>query len=196
MIVGATPWWNFDLSTSLLLLGVTLAISLLLRSQAKRNKRRPAPAPPAATFDLKAHELASDLEVQLHERCREMVGLLDTKTRALEILIRDADDRLARLQQVAANKPLAGPPSTDAEKSDENAEPLVIEMERSRINLAGGQRSRPGGDRARHESIYRLADQGLSAEEIGAQTRQSVAEVELILGLRRARGVDAPAENS
>jgi len=56
--------------------------------------------------------------------------------------------------------------------------------------LTGAAPSRADGEvPPLHKEIYRLADEGLDKVEIARRTSSTPGEVELILGLRRTRGV-------
>jgi hypothetical protein len=44
-------------------------------------------------------------QVEMHETARELKAELDTKMRALHVLMRDADERIARLEQLGQTNP-------------------------------------------------------------------------------------------
>jgi len=97
------------------------------------------------------------LEINLMEFSRDVEGRLDTRIRTLNKLIEDADERIARLEELEKNRPpgLSGP---------------------------GTERRIP----QLHREIYDLADSGLDKVEIARRTSIPTGEVELILGLRRS----------
>ncbi|MHC4178596.1 MAG: DUF6115 domain-containing protein [Planctomycetota bacterium] len=105
-------------------------------------------------------------EVQMHETARELSAQLDSKMRALQALIAEADRAAARLEAAAAKSPddLRQPAPSDPQPTTQ-AEALK-------------------SARRRQEEIYTLADYGLDAAEIARRVGSPVGEVELILGLR------------
>ncbi len=116
-----------------------------------------------------------DLEtvmLELDQLSRQIHGRLDTKLARIEALIRDADlriEKLGRLQRAAAGEPTI----------DITLEPAMPEGE----TAESASYSEPDP----HESVYRLAESGLSAIEIAHELGLNAGEVELILSLRRAR---------
>jgi len=96
---------------SIFLIGVgaliLLAVMLRLRSRAGQARaRQPRPDPPA---DAGARDAVERLTVDLEETARSVSALLDTKIRVLDKLIRDADERIARLEKLGG---AARPPRT------------------------------------------------------------------------------------
>jgi len=99
------------ISTLLFASGVLLAILILLRrslrhyrrmkrGESKKKARSPAATDPPA--GLQAHDDFDRAEVRLHELSRELFAKLDSKMVAVAQLVRDADDRIARLEALLA----------------------------------------------------------------------------------------------
>jgi uncharacterized protein DUF6115 len=116
-------------------------------------------------------EAIERMAVDLEEVARSISALLDTRMRALEKLIRDADERIARLEGLEtrdgsgpAESAQADEEPTDAQRAAEKAEETLTH----------------------HAHIYGLADQGRSVQEIAEQTGYPAGEVELVLSLRKA----------
>jgi hypothetical protein len=155
---------------ALLIVGMTLVVLFSLRLK-RRNRdlaeldRRSRDASSGPDVRASLERMAVDLE----EVARSVSAMLDTRMRALEKLIRDADDRIARLE--AARQGGAAPPAEGGEAS-------------------AGAKPGPGAQAeealAHHSHIYGLADQGLSVQEIAEQTGYQRGEVELVLSLRKA----------
>ncbi len=107
-----------------------------------------------------------NLLVELSEMSRQMTAQLDSRAAKLELLIKDADERLARLKQATNNLPgnLTMPsfPAPDPM-------PAIS----------------PSEDDQRHRAVYDLADSGKSVPEIATALAKPSGEVELILALRR-----------
>ncbi|MCG3136887.1 MAG: hypothetical protein HJJLKODD_00724 [Phycisphaerae bacterium] len=125
--------------------------------------------------------LRSDMEellVQIQELARQINGQIDTKFTKLEIAIRDADLRIARLQQLLhaeTPSPLESAATTD---------PYESTLPKSMPVETGDSTTPPEPADPARQHIYALADQGLSAVDIAGQTGQSTGEIELILALR------------
>jgi hypothetical protein len=101
------------------------------------------------------------LLVDLSEMARQITAQLDTRSTKLELLIKEADEKIAQLEAATTS-------STPPVRSPDlpNSSPLVEELD------------------PRHSEVYALADQGRDAYEIAAQLGRPRGEVELILALR------------
>ncbi len=106
-----------------------------------------------------------NLLVELSEMARQISAQLDTRATKLEILIKDADQRLAELARMRANPPKDSIISAPMEDSP-NIAPPPIEVD------------------PRHVEIYQLADSGQSTQDIAAKLDRPKGEIELILALR------------
>ena len=107
-----------------------------------------------------------NLLVELTKMTQAISAQLDTRAAKLELLIEDADRKIAQLQSIPARPP---------------AEPAPV------ASLAS-QSSRPPNGEAldgRYARIYALADSGQDAHQIAAELDRPQGEVELILALRR-----------
>jgi len=111
-----------------------------------------------------------NLLVELSEMSRQMTAQLDTRAAKLEMLIKDADERIATLQQISQN----APPSPRMSF----AEPKPAALEAPAV---------PGAveEDSRHREIYALADSGKSISDIATTLARPSGEIELILALRR-----------
>jgi hypothetical protein len=107
-----------------------------------------------------------NLLVELSEMARQISAQLDTRAAKLELLIKDADQRLAELKRLQAPLPPApfAEPPTGTENSNLAPPPLEIDP--------------------RHVEIYDLADAGKSPQDIAAKLDRPKGEIELILALR------------
>lgn len=167
LAVGALSPATPGLLTALGVLLITIVVFNMLR---RRLRHRPTFNPRAAidrAHDARVgHQARRNIEevmVEAEELVRRLAGHLDNKSARIEKLIRDADDRLARLS--------AATPATITEPHD-----------RSRQPPAAAHADRPAdpvsGD------VFRLADEGLATIEIAQQLSEGVGKVELILALR------------
>jgi len=132
---------------------------------APRAQPRPKPASP----DTSALDAVIRDTDELAER---LAAAMDARAERLEGLIRDADDRIRRLE--LARTRLAPEPSFAHQSQPTQAARLP--------------QSHPGsldsGADPVHSQVFALADQGLSALEIARRLGQPTGQVELILALR------------
>ena len=113
----------------------------------------------------------SNLLVELSEMARQMTAQLDTRAAKLELLIKEADERIGALRSGSALQPdSAGRAALEGVIVEAKA-PLGPSMPEQRID-------------PRHAQVYNLADEGLSPPEIARQLDRPSGEIELILALR------------
>lgn len=108
------------------------------------------------------------LLVELSEMVRQMNAQIDTRAGKLEVLIREADEKLAALKDATgstAKLPAASPGYVPPPPADRPA--MTSD--------------------SRHAQVYALADEGRNAGEIASSLDRPKGEIELILALR-ARG--------
>lgn len=155
--------------------------------KARRKTRKDPLAGPSPFSSLSAQRRIenqmTELLVELEKMTRQMNAQLDTRAAKLEELIRQADERLAALEERAARGPRAERPGTGGVGlSDPGfapagvADPGVAEV---------GDLPPPIPIDPRHAMVYRLADEGRNLHEIAREVQQPAGEVELILKLRR-----------
>lgn len=108
------------------------------------------------------------LLVELSEMTRQMSAQLDNRSAKLEILLKEADERIVQLRRLQQNAVPASPAQTPAFEAP--VEPVAAPM------------SEP--DPA-HAEVYALADQGRSVSEIATGLSRPSGEIELILALRQ-----------
>ena len=109
------------------------------------------------------------LLVELSQMARQLTAQLDTRATKLELLIREADEKIAALK---GDSSVSSPPPSD--QRPETA-PAATE---------------PASDGdPRHAEVYELADAGLAAPQIAQKLGQPTGEIELILALRPRRQV-------
>jgi hypothetical protein len=129
------------------------------------KKRDPLERPPSSSLAQQraVERQMSDLLVELAEMTRQLNAQIDTRAAKLELLLREADDKLAALRRAIGgnvSSVVSLSPSPDA--TDAEVDP-------------------------RHVEVYTLADQGRSPVEIAHHLRRPYGEVELILALRPAQ---------
>jgi DNA-binding NarL/FixJ family response regulator len=104
----------------------------------------------------------TELLVELEQMARQMTAQLDTRARKLELLIKEADEKIAALRDSGSSNPVI---------------PTFVPSETSSALPA------PAAD-PRHIEVYELADAGRSARQIAQQLGRPQGEIELILHLR------------
>ena len=182
-------------STQLAVLAVIVVLTALMVGNARRRLRERGPSPSEYAREqisrLKEHrEVKGDLEqlmVELHEAARRLNAQLDTKAAKLEILIHDADQRIASLRSADAQdaaQPLAPEVAAGAPQAlDVTVDDSTASSDEEAV-----------ADPVRHR-ILALAREGKSPVQIARATGIQPGEVELILALEasgRAGRANAP----
>jgi len=153
------------LPSILMIAGILLLVIILMSKQKNRGRKRgPVSEPNERLADLRQSAAGRDtlhtVMADVEELAQRLAAQLDNKAARIEKLIADADDRLARLEQAAAQPAPEAPPATPR-LTNQSDDPT-----RSRI--------------------YELADKGLSSIDIARRLDQPTGHVELILSLRSA----------
>ncbi|HOX07977.1 MAG TPA: hypothetical protein PK280_16385 [Planctomycetota bacterium] len=175
---GADSSQSGDGNTGLYFIIGGMVIILFFVMRLRRRTGPPARMSNSSDFEerMATRSDADRLAVDLEETARAVSALLDTKIRVLDRLIRDADERIARLEGSA------GPASVRSQAPHTEAE--------------GGGRSAPAAAApphpepeilAHHRRIFELADQGLGVQEIAEKCGHPAGEVELVLSLRKIK---------
>ena len=175
----------------LVLCAIVIMVVLLRRHQFRGTTHRDMARDHVARIrdQHRLRESMDELLVQLEEVSRRVGAQVDTKFAKLEKVIRDADERVARLEGVLGRsggefaEPRAAPPSAPTG--------AAASLLRSR---AGGDFESQAEQRApaapvdpRFERIYELVDAGASPIKVAEQLDMPLGEVELILNLRKLR---------
>jgi hypothetical protein len=152
---------------------IALAVSYIVLRPMMRKRKDPMEKPP--NFSLAEQRAVerqmSDLLVELSEMARKVSAQLDTRSRKLELLIHDADEKIAELKRLTEEQ--AMPPRLERRaREPEGPPPTGAGKDEAMID-------------ARYSAIYDLADQGRSPQEIAHELDRPQGEVELILALRR-----------
>ena len=151
---------------------MAVAVTYVVMRPMMRKKKDPMDKPP--DFSLAQQRAVerqmSDLLVELSEMARKVTAQLDTRSKKLELLIHDADEKIAKLERLAGAQPAS---------RREREEPRAVDYP-----TAPPPREELRTD-ARYSAIYTLADQGRSPLEIAQELDRPQGEVELILALRR-----------
>lgn len=140
-------------------------IYLLFRMQSKRKHKDPLSDAPVR-FPLSQQKSVEremqTLLVELSEMARQITAQLDTRSTKLELLIQEADQKIAELRALTGEDG-RGLPNLSAPRAE----------------VSSGSQEDP-----RHAAVYQLADQGLTCQQIAQELGRHSGEIELILALR------------
>jgi hypothetical protein len=153
--------------------GAFLIFYVVIRPMLKR-KKDPFERPPATGRLSQQRSVERQMEsllVELSEMSRQMSSQLDTRAAKLEFLIKDADERIGRLQQLQQSAPVSPTFETVPAVPTSPTTPTHTPEPPHELD-------------PRHEEIYTLADTGKSISEIAATLARPSGEIELILALR------------
>ena len=179
VLAAATPPPSDPTTTYVIMGGASFFIVYVMMRLTKRKKNDPFETP-FQTRGLAQHRSVErqmeNLLVELSEMSRQMSAQLDTRAAKLEMIIKDADERIARLDQLNRQ----GPPIPNFAMP---AEPSVPPPDPVAVARADDVAPSPAIDPA-HAEVYRLADEGQSVHVIAGELGRPSGEVELILALR------------
>ncbi len=152
------------------------AVMLSTRRRVRDSVRQPSHTAREQFAQLKEQTKAvRDVEqvmLELDQLSRQIHGRLDTKLARLEVVIRDADARIAKLTRLLQQAD--GGPRVEITLDEEKPyEPSTCEPLQEESN--------------RHSAVFRLVDNGSSPLEIAKRLGRPVGEVELILALRQTQ---------
>lgn len=183
---------EMDLLAWIALAVATAAIVYLLAKSKMRRKREPL-ADPMPKFTLsRQRALERDMQnliVELSNMARQITGQLDTRAAKLEMLIQEANQKIATLQRAndAQRSPLT---PFEMEDDSQPAAPTVAESAPPEPPSPWPADPLPPPTpthdpvQQRHQRIYELADQGLTPQQIAGELNRPAGEIELILALR------------
>jgi hypothetical protein len=146
---------------------LTIAYAVFRPMMRKKDPLARREAPGSLAGQRAVERDMSNLLVELSAMARQITAQIDTRSAKLELLIREADEKIAALR---------------AATPQNNSSPFAMP---ARISQQSEELDQPV-DPA-HAEVYALADQGRSAREIAAQLGRPDGEIELILALRMAR---------
>jgi hypothetical protein len=154
-----------------------IALIVLYVLMRPKNKKEPL-APPRFPLakQREVEEQMNNLLVELSQMARQITAQLDTRAAKLEILIKEADQRLVALQEAqGAQAPL---PMT---ASDNHASEAEVAELHSTTRQATHQAD---ASDPRYQEVYAMADEGRPLSEIAKVVQRPAGEIELILALR------------
>jgi hypothetical protein len=188
---------NGMITLLLVLCGTVIMVVLLRRHQFRKVSQRDVARDHIARVrdQHRLRESMDELLVQLEEVSRRVGAQVDTKFAKLEKVIRDADDRLVRLETALKPtsgklaKPLIAMPSASTRRSTNASASATAVHDETETEGETPAEPRPSiePDDARFKSVYELADAGATPIKIAEQLDLPLGEVVLILNLRKLR---------
>jgi hypothetical protein len=176
-----------DPSTKWVLIAGAILVVTYLATRNKTKKKDPLEkqaSGPAATPNLSlAQQRAlerdmSQLVTELMEMARQMTAQMETRSAKLDLLLREADEKIAQFRALLDKTDRA---------AHGNGEPAAhIHPPAPRAELPPP--SPPEQSSARHQQVYTLAEQGRTPHQIAQELGRQDSEVEMILALRPRQG--------
>lgn len=179
LLLTATP---HDGSLQYLVLGGAglLVIYVLMRPKKKKDPLIPSSPRLSIAQQKSVERQMESLLVEFSKMARQMSAQLDTRAAKLELLLKEADEKLAALREASA---AAGPRHPEPQTLPSNGQGSP---EQDPLPVPPLTAHRQG---SRHAEVYGLSDQGRSAQEIAREIGRPSGEVELILALRPKEGM-------
>ena len=135
---------------------------------------------PLSTAELTAE--MSALLAELEETTRRVAAQMSNRRTALELLVKEADEKIRQLEALTRGAPggsalAARAPGSSAEVGAADPAQTLSRLRQQRVAPVAAE------DPA-YRPIYQLADQGRNSREIAQTLGRQPGEVELILALR------------
>lgn len=175
-------------------LGVaTMAVIYILARSKMRRKREPLADPLPKLTLSRQRALERDMQnliVELSNMARQITAQLDTRSAKLELLIQEADQKIAALRRTNNEHPSALTPfemDDDSPPSPQPVWPAPSPAPQARVTEEVPPPPPPepvDPVRQRHLAVYELADKGLTPQQIACELKRPAGEIELILALR------------
>ena len=166
--------------------GLFVLAYFILRPMAKRKDPLARSGPTGTLSKQRSVEREmSNLLVELSEMSRQITSQLDTRAAKLELLLKEADEKIEALRAANGTAGAAPPPSAAPrrEPPGPTAERMALLGESDDLFPVKPEPPAAPVD-PRHAEVYALADAGRSAHEIASRLGRPSGEVELILALR------------
>jgi hypothetical protein len=157
---------------ALMLMGLSIVVIMYLTFR-KRQRSDPLHSPMRLSLQQQK-ALERDMQsvvVELSEMSRQMSAQLETRAAKLELLIQEADEKIATLNAALAS--LQGSITGQSTPID-----LPAPMKSPGLRLVKDDTE------DRWAEVYRLADQGLSTAQIATHLNRPEGEIDLILHIR------------
>jgi type II secretory pathway pseudopilin PulG len=172
--------------------GVLATLYVIMRPRMRGRKVDPLARQPSAMGLAQQRQVERDignLMVEMLETARQMTAQLDTRATKLDLLIRQADQRLEALKSAGIAAPGTASVASAPSRTDSEAHTSTDANERPDAPAVSPPGTTPLPTETppdpRHAEIYAMADLGRSPHDIARSLDRPNGEVELILALRR-----------
>jgi hypothetical protein len=159
-----------------------LAIYIMMRPRSKKDPLQRSGPKLTLTQQKSIERQMESLLVEFSNMARQMSAQLDTRSAKLELLIKEADQKLAELK-AAVGTPNDNAAGHAAAEVALQRLPLPSTADAPLFHVPVPSASVPRSE-SPHANIYALADRGRSPHEIARELERPDGEVELILALR------------
>mgnify|MGYP001489693212 CR=1 FL=1 len=159
-------------TTTWVLIGLSVAMIIYVTIRPFLRRKDPLAHQPLRLNLARQRSVEREMEsllVELHEMARTMNAQLETRVARLEVLIRDADERASRLEELLEQQRRL----TSADGSAMSIAPVEPET------------PEPADDG--WDQIRELASRGLTERQIASEVDRPLGEVEFVLNLLRQR---------
>jgi len=160
-----------------LAIGMIAVTYLLFRGRGGAGARRKDPLEKHAFSSLSSQRAVErqmqNLLIELSEMARQISAQLDTRSAKLELLIKEADEKLAELKSTISTAKI------EPSSIGSCLAPIPASHCGATANSVPEEPPDP-----RHADVYTMADQGRSPSQIGSALGRPSGEIELILALR------------
>ncbi len=157
-------------------------------AQETASTREVSATAPRAAPVLNVRAVSTELAAllgELEETSRRLTAQLDNRYTKLELLIVEADEKIRKLEGLAAHS-TGSPQSPQSPKTASIAAAAVSDSERTLQRLRQERGAPAPIDDPAYQPIYALSDSGKSPREIAQQLSRQPGEIELILAPSRA----------
>ncbi len=168
------PLLDLDPATKWAVILLSILTILYAAFRSFFRKKDPLDKPPAFGSLAQQRSVERQMQnvlVELSEMARQITAQLDSRASKLDVLIREADQRIAAMksqpvvsQQFLSQNPPQNPQAGAPFMAESTDQPMID---------------------PRHALVYALADQGRSPKDIAQELNRPSGEIELILALRR-----------
>ena len=164
-----------DPTSTYVILGIAAVFIVYVMMRLTKRKKKDTPFPTRSLAQQRSTERHYEtLLVELNDMSRQITAQLDTRAARLETILRDADERIARLEALNAQPPakpdFAMPP-----------QPTIAPVVEAPIFKTQDEWPAVPNE---HAEICRMADDGQSVASIAGALGRPSGEIELILALR------------
>jgi hypothetical protein len=162
-----------------------LVAYFVLRPMAKKKKDDPlsrmSSSPGAMAKQRSVEREMSNLLVELSEMARQVTAQLDTRAAKLELLMKEADEKIEALQRLSTSSSGKIPAPNPTHQNSAERAALMQPLD---VPPPAPAPPEPAID-PRYAEIYALADEGRSPGDIATRLGRPSGEIELILALRQ-----------